>query len=223
MLESYIKAIKAHEKLLVIVVAGFVLWFGINKVTDILIHHDDSQVATAEKTLLAQTQANQQLAQQNAQLIQQLQSQNQALVAAIKSRDVTTQKQQQVDNSMTLPALGVRWSELLGIPNGNIVPQGDNLLVNDAASHQTVVALEQLPTLKADLQDQMTQTENEKKIVDSQILQIVGLNKQINDEINTCDARVADEKTKSRKSFLKGLKIGAIIGFFGGVFMGHSL
>jgi hypothetical protein len=48
------------------------------------------------------------------------------------------------------------------------------------------------------------------------------LNTQIAQGDKVCEAKVAIEKTKGKKSFLKGLKIGAIGGFLAGLFLGHG-
>ena len=83
------------------------------------------------------------------------------------------------------------------------------------AANQTVQALEKVPVFEALVGDL-----NAKILIDDQIIGkqddlITGLNRQLVDEHASHLADVNLEKVKSRKSFIKGLKIGIVIGIVG--------
>jgi hypothetical protein len=48
MLESYIKWIEAHERLLLVAVAGLALWCSIGKIDTLIVHHDQAQLSQAQ-------------------------------------------------------------------------------------------------------------------------------------------------------------------------------
>jgi hypothetical protein len=222
--EKWVVLVKAHEKLIIVVIVSFLLFHFYGAGLNAWVRHDEGAQAVAEQTLTAQVQANSQLAAQNTALLAQVTAANAALAKAATVRDAQTKTQQTVDQTLPLPALGQRWELLLNLQPSDIVPlPNDALQVSDEASHTTVAALETIPTLQADLAGDQTTIANDQKVEAAQTTQIAGLGKQITDADVACKAQVATEKAKARRSKFRWFKIGVGVGFVGGLFAGHSL
>lgn len=222
--EKWIALVKAHEKLVIIAVAAFLLFHFYGAGLNAFIRHDEGAQAIAEQTLTAQVQANSQLAAQNTALLAQVTAANLALAKAATIRDAQTKVQQTTDQTLPLPALGARWETLLNLQPSDIVPTPDGALkVSGEASHTTVNALESIPGLQADLAGDQTTIANDQTVGIAQTTQIAGLDKQIVDADVACKAQVATEKAIARRGKFRWFKIGVVTGFVGGLFVGHSL
>lgn len=186
----------------------------------------DAQTAAADRASYQQT-----LAATQAQIA--------ALQAAILARDKATQQQQQTDLHASIPELSARFSSLVpGVNPQDIQISADqkSVTVGTDTAEKTVAQLELVPELQADLKD--AQSENTSLQTEIKSLQtyngaleaevatddkeIALLNKELADADKTCQAEVNLEKAKTKKAFMHGLKIGAILGFFGGLFGAHA-
>jgi hypothetical protein len=222
--EKWVTVVKAHEKLIIVAIAAFLLFHFYGAGLNAWVNHDEKQQTIAEQTLAEQTQTDAQLAAQNAALLAQEAAANAALAKAATVRDAQTKTQQTVDQTLPLPALGQRWELLLNLQPSDIVPTNDgSLTVSSEAAHTTVAALETIPTSQADLAGDATVIANDQKVETAQTTQIAGLDKQITDADVACKAQVATEKAKARRSKFRWFKIGVGVGFVGGLFAGHSL
>ena len=169
----------------------------------------------------------------SAQMVAAMAAQNASLANAIKNRDAATTHQQQIDLHASIPELGKRLMSL--VPEVNpadikVSPDAKTATIGQDTAGKVVAQLELVPALQQDLKDSQQQTKNveasltqvEKyngtleKLVAAQDKTIALQQKQIEIADKTCDQRVTVEKDKGRKSFVKGLKIGAILGVIGG-------
>ena len=83
--------------------------------------------------------------------------------------------------------------------------------------------LELVPALQTEVASLNTIAANDNAIIGKQGDLITQLNKDVTDAKAQDVADVKQLKAQNKKSFLRGLKIGAIGGFIAGVFVGHGL
>jgi hypothetical protein len=129
------------------------------------------------------------------------------------------QQQQATDKTLPMPDLGNRWASLIAAQPGDLTATTAGITVDPAAAIGTVVALEQIPTLTADLNDARTQYTNSQtevtqadEVISDQTKQIEGLNTELQDtKIADAKALIA-EKAKERKGKLKSFMYGVGVG-----------
>lgn len=216
--------IKAHERLLLIGAASFVLWhYG-----DVIRSYFDN------KHLAEQSQTNQQIANQqivNQQLQQQLAQMQitfdetvKSLNAQIDAKKQAVIIQQKIDAALPLPELSSRWESLISAPEGSITPQANGTLaVSTDAAHTTVSELEKIPQLTEQVIDTNTELKACTDLSAEKDKTITGVKDELALEKKgrADDAKVA--KDNQRKSFWKGFKWGAVVGFVGGVVALHKI
>jgi hypothetical protein len=223
--------LKLHERLIIIVLCLLVGGFLIYKYLSHEASVADKKSLQADAVLAQQTTINNQLAVQVKQqedtltaLVVQVSQENAQLVNAIQNRTQTTIVQQKADKTLPLPDLATRWENLAGLQSTDITATESGLSVSDAGSRLTVQALENVPTLTANLADSQNIIANK----DQQITslnefqgtlqdQVKGLNTQIGDADKACKATVASVKADARKSKMKWFLTGIGIGIGGGV------
>lgn len=227
--------IKAHERLIILIlclVAGVHFY---SKVLGFFERHDERVSDTAHAVLQAQVAADKTLADTNAaaaaqykQLATQLATANAALSAAQAARDKVTKDRQAIDRQLPPPGLIVRWAELLHFAPGKVVYKESGaavdsniaaFLVAPDAAQETVAQLEQIPTLQADLKDSQQigfhyQQEAESLTTLNQGLnkQIDGLTIELNDQERACKADAKVAAAKARKGKLKWFGGGYVAG-----------
>lgn len=228
MTESWIKT---HERFLLILlgllVAGFLIW----KYLDHSAAVSDKKSLQADAVLQQQTTVNAQLAIQVknqedvlTQLVVQVSQENAQLLQAMQNRTQTTVVQVAKDATLPIPALASRWENLASLQPTDITATASGLSISDAGSRATVSALEQLPTLTANLQDSNTIIANKDSQISSMTEfqstlqdQVSGLNTQIGDADKACKAQVSAISANARKSKMKWFLTGIGIGIGGGV------
>jgi len=196
--------IKAHEKLLIVILcllAGLHFW---SKGLDAWEKHDQKQLAGLQQQLDADKTAAAALASQHAQdaaaaaadkasyqqVLSTVQAQNAALVASITARDKATQNQQKVDLTANLGDLSKRFIAL--VPNVNPAdlkdaPDGKSVQVGLDTAQKTVAQLELVPQLQADLKDEQTTITN----LNSEIKSLQTYNTALEHEQTTSDKEIA--------------------------------
>lgn len=223
-LSSYVTFIRAHEKILIIALSGFLIFHFCDTALNAWIHHDDTLAAIAATQVKTDTTQTVALQQQVTQLQQQVAAKNAASIASIKARNTQTQQQKQIDQTLPLPALASRWESLAQLQptdiNGTTVP--GQLVISDAGARATVKMLEDVPTLQANLKAEQTEIDNDQLIIGKQGDLITQLNKDLTDEKASHVADVNLEKAKGKRSFWRGFKTGFVVGFLGGIFAGHA-
>ncbi len=176
----------------------------------------------------------------SAQMVAAMAAQNTALNTAIQNRDKQTQTQQQTDLHASIPALSQRFMTLVpGINPADmkVAPDAKTVTIGQDTAEKTVAQLELVPQLTQDNKDLQTEIKNMQGelasvqgyntvlegVVAAEDKQVALLEKAATDSDKACDARVEVEKVKGKRSFFRGLKIGVVVGFLGGLFAGHSL
>jgi hypothetical protein len=221
--------LKHHEKLIALVAILVVGWFAYGKIINYWEKHDQRVYDKAVITLQAQVDQNKAVADANAKLAadykalaEQVSMQYAQLQQAMVVRDAATKKQQLIDRTLPPDALAARWQELVTLPLQSVQPRTDaTFSVTAPAAAETVVMLEEVPKLKADLQDSQTQTTNvqgqvvkAESVITGLHTQIDGLNVQIVDQQKVCTAQLNLEKVKTRKAkrswFVRGAVAGGI-------------
>lgn len=226
-LKEISSAVKLHERLIIVIISAILLFVCYIKGVTYLASRDQLNANKATAVLQAQADANakeatdakqMQLAYQ--QLAQQLAGKNQVVIAAQQQRDVDTVKQQTADKTLPPPELAARWTTLIGASPEAVQPSGSGYAATPAAATQTVIQLEAVPQLQADLAGEKQIAANESQqlnsqgsVVDTLNTQINGLNLQITDQGKACTAQVAAVKAQARKSKLHWFEIGFGLGF----------
>lgn len=266
-LEAISAYVKAHERLLIVVLALVVGVWGVNKGLNIWQDFEQGKLTKLEQQL-QQTQQQAAAAQQaaidakaqaatiamqatqdraaSAALISALTMENANLQRAMADRAKQTQQQQQHDLNASIPELGKRFVEL--VPDVNpkdiqVAKDEKSVTIGEDTAQKTVAQLELIPKLQADtvdlqkqikngedmlagsqkaLDSQVKLTDAQQKIIDAQDKFTGLLQLQIKQADSVCQEKVAIEKTKTKKAFLRGFKWGVITGFIGGIFTGHA-
>ena len=223
-LHKYAAFIKVHEKLLIVVlclVAGFYFY---SKGIDYLDRRDARQATAAQQVVNADVVTNQQLTSQLSQLREQVSADTAKQISKIKAAQAAATQHQVIDQTLPLPDLANRWAYLVMLQPGDITPTADNkLLLTDAGARATVKQLENIPALTETIVQTDAELAGCNQVSGKKDDVIAGLNKQIAD---TAEARKVDAKAAAaaqRKSWLKGFKWGVVVGFVGGVFVGHAI
>lgn len=215
LLTNYLTWFKAHERLLVIAVGALLLMHFYDKGLDAWQQHDQRIAAATTTQVTTDTTANKDLTAQLAQMKTDAETRNAQLDAEIRQKITGLAKQQAADAQSTQAQILARWQALLPMKPGAVQPNGGNDILTSDAANQTVQALEKIPVLETQVADLDAKILIDDQIIGKQDDLITGLNTQLVDEKKSHVADVNLEKIKSKKSFIKGLKIGIIIGAVG--------
>ena len=225
MFETYLKWIESHERLLLVAVAGVVLWFGIGRVDSLIARHDNANLQQAQVVAQAQSDKTaaiaEQVAQQSAQyqaLADKVQVQNAALVQANTELATALAKQQRTDASLPPTELVNRWSTLVPQAKPTVTPSGVALDTPSAVA--TVQALEAVPVLTAQVSNTQKELDNAQSLVTAEGQQVTTLNTevgslrtQLGDNQAVCQAQVAVVRAEARKSKRRWFLVGFVTGF----------
>ena len=214
-LEKYIQFIKAHERLIVIVLAAFLLYRTGQGIENAYLHRDTQKAQQAAQVVTVDTTANKQLTDQLQQMRQDSQTRTDQLNQDIAAKLYALQKQQQQDMQATQQQILDRWKLLLPMKPGAVQSNNGTDQITPEAATATVTALEQIPVLKTEVADLNAKILVDDGIIGAQDSLIVGLNKQIVDEKASHQADVNLEKAKSKHSWFKGFKWGVVVGAVG--------
>jgi hypothetical protein len=225
------EVLKAHEKLILALIAAGVLWFAIGKVDGIIAKHDDANLKQAQIVATAQEDKNAAIAAQVASdkaafdaLQAKLQAQDAALVQANVALATALTKQQKVDSQMNPSELVDRWNVL--VPNAQATPVAAGVNVSSAGALATVTQLELIPAQQQELVNDHALIANadtlavaQTKQVTDLTVQVTGLKLQSVDDAKVCQAQIAVVKADARKSkrrwFIAGFVAGIATRIFG--------
>src|SRR5579859_6208144 len=217
--KHWVTFIKGHEKIFLIIGLGALLFHFGEKGLTAWENHDKRIANIAQQKVDTDIQANKQLTTELAQLKLEIAAKNLQLEAQIAASKQKLIVQQKIDQNLPLPELSARWISLLSLQADSVTPKPDGTIaVTTDAAHTTVNELEKV----APLTEQLLDTQNELKGCNTLSAKkdesITGLSKQLTDEQT---ARKDDQKlakVQQKKAFIKGLKIGIVVGFIGGIF-----
>jgi hypothetical protein len=225
-LKGELSWLQKHERLVLCVIAGLVLWFGIGKIDTLIANHDNANLQQAKVAAAVQQEKNDTLAKQ----VAQDKAEYEALAAKIEARDAQLQalqvqlvtalaKQQQADKTMTPTELTQRWNMLVPEAGAAVAPSGAVELPTEGA-RATVIELEKAPVLQKELDAKGEQLSNALKLVAAEGQQvtdrdtlITGLKKQAVLDAGVCQDTIKTVKDEARKSKRHWFYAGFVVGF----------
>jgi len=224
-----------HERLILLVLAAVLLWWGYGKYADIRAQHDNVVLQQAKLATDAQLKATQaQTAQVEADAAQlqalqaKLEAQNAQLVAANTQLATALATRQKTDAALPVTDLAARWNMLVPLATPTVTTSG--LAVSQGGAVATVQALEQVPVLKQELTNETQLKQNDDQLLTADATSLVdfghrvdGLNLLIADKDKQCTAQMAVVKAEAAKSKRRWGKIGFVLGFISGAFAMHAL
>jgi len=214
-LTSYITFIKAHEKLITIVLASFLLYRTGQGIENVLLRKNEQKAQQAAAVVTNDAATNKVLSDQLAQVKAQTQQQNDKLNQDIAAKLDQLKKQQAVNAQATQQQILDRWKLLVPMKPGAVQVNGVVDQITPDTATKTVQALEQIPVLQSDIQDLNQELVSDAVVIVKQSDLITGLNTQLVDEKKSHVADVNVLKQKSRTSWLHGFKWGVIVGAVG--------
>ena len=222
-LDNWIALFKAHEKIIIIGIVAFTTFHLYSKGVDAYIQHENIKAQQATVVVKTDDAATKAIQSQLTELQATVATQTATIAKQISQRNQTTTQQQAVDRTLPPPTLAAHWESLLHIANGIDPATGQQFAVTQDAAVQTVVQLEEVPTLTANVASLQTELNNDTTIINKQQQVIAQLNTDLIDEKKSHVADVNIEKAKAKRSFLRGFKFGAVAGFIGGLFVGYHI
>ena len=215
---------KAHEKLVLALIAAGVLWFAIGKVDTLIQHHDDANLKQAQVIAAQDASKNAAIAAQVASdkaafdaLQTKLQAEDAALVQANVALATSLTKQQKTDATLPPTDLVARWNSLVPQAAVSVTPNGVTL--PNAGAVATVQQLEIIPAQQQEITNEQTLVANGNALAVSQAkqvadltVQVTGLKLQSVDDAKVCQAQIAvvkaDARTSKRRWFIAGFVAG---------------
>ena len=209
--------LKAHERLLIVLVLIVLSWFTFGKIQDVIAAHDHANLQQAQ--VVAAVQQEKQAAEYKA-LADKVNAQNAALEQANVNLANALIKQQRTDASLLPSELANRWTVLVPQAKPVVTPTG--IAVDTPSAVATVQALEETPALRAQLNNERTQLENAQKLIVDEGTQIATLNTLVTgkdallaDDAKVCSAQIKVVKDAAAKSKRHWFYAGMVIGFIG--------
>lgn len=238
-----------HERLIIVLIAAVLLWWGYGKYAQIRLDHDNAALQQQKIVVAAQVQQNAALAAQAQKdatqaaedkaalqvLSDKIAAQNQQLISANTALATALTKQQKTDATLPIPDLVNRWAQLAPGVNfdGTAISNSGNVAVTPSNVRATVQTLEQVPVLKTELANETTQKQNDDQIITTQNknifdlgssintlnLEVAGKDKLIVDNTKQC----TDEKNVMKDEFRKSKRHWFYFGFISGFIARQAL
>ena len=217
--------LKQHERIILALVGGLVLWFAIGKIDTLIANHDHANLQQAQVAAAVQEEKNQALAAQIAQqaaeykaLAEKVEAQNAALEQVNVNLATALTKQQKTDAALPPTELVARWNTLVPAAGATVSPNG--VFVGSQGAGTTVQQLEKVPVLAAQLDNEIAIESGTQKLLTSSEGRVVTLNDQVTDlktqavlNAKVCTDQIAVVKADARKSKRKWFIVGYIAGF----------
>jgi hypothetical protein len=229
--EAKIKAdlswLQRHERLVLAVIGGLVLWFGVGKIDTLIQNHDHAALQQAQVVAAVQQEKNQALAAQVAEqaaeykaLADKVNAQNAALEQANVNLANALIKQQHTDAGLPPTELVARLNTL--VPNANASITNGQTTLPQSGTVAVVQQLEQVPVLTTQLQNKGTELDNAQKLLGTSQGQVTTLTEQVTglqvkavDDAKVCAAQIAVVRADARKSKRRWFYAGVVVGFVG--------
>ena len=215
---------KAHEKLILALIAAGVLWVAIGKIDTLIQHHDDANLKQAQVIAATQEDKNAAIAAQVANdkatfdaLQSQIQAKDAALIQANVALATALTKQQKVDATLPPTDLAARWNAL--VPNADVSVSNGQAVAPMTGAVATVQQLELVPAQQQELANDQTLITNgnalavaQTKQVSDLTAQVTGLKLQSVDDLKVCNAQIAVIKADARRSKRRWFVAGFVAG-----------
>lgn len=230
-IEEKIKAdlswLQRHERLVLAVIAGVILWFSWGKINDMIINHDHANLEQAKVAAAVQQEKNDAVAKQMVKHDADMQ----ALVTKVEARDAqltqlqaqlvtALSKQQAADRTMAPTELATRWLQLVPEADPLTLDSQGGLRVSTEGARATVIELEKAPVLTKQLEAKSEQLDNAQKLLQAGNQQIIdrdglitGLRTQAVLDAKVCTDQIAVVKAEARKAKRRWFIIGFVTGF----------
>jgi hypothetical protein len=216
--------IQKHERIILFLVGGLILWFAIGKIDTLIANHDHANLQEAQVAAAVQEEKNQALAAQIAQqaaeykaLAEKVEAQNAALEQANVNLATALTKQQKTDATLPPTELVARFNTLVPAAGATVTPTGVALPSTGAVA--TVQQLEKVPVLAAQLDNEIAIETGTQKLLDASEGRIVTLNDQITGlkaqavlDDKVCKDTIKTVKDDARKSKRKWFVAGFVSG-----------
>ena len=225
MLAAISTYVEKHERLVLALVAGVILWFAVGRVDTLIAKHDSAALqqaqavaqVQADKTAAIAEQVQVQAAQYQA-LVDKVQAQNAALVKANAELATALTKQQRIDASLPPTELVNRWAVLVPQAKPTVTPTG--VAVDTLSAVATIQQLEIIPVQQETIKNNQQELSNAQSLVTAEGQQVQTLNTevgslrtQLGDNAKVCAAQVATVKAEARKSKRRWFVIGFVTGW----------
>ena len=206
---TYLTWLRAHEKLLIEVVAGIMLWFSTNAVLKRWDAYQASKTNAAQQVVASDKATNASLESQ----IASLKAANAASAALYRSQlAAETAAIAQITKTVSqMPAPTVAHDL------GGTAPDASTVVLPLDSAKIDLAAIQTLDLTKQELASTQNQLTSETSLETRQETLVEGLQKQLGDQDKACQAQVAQLKTEKKRAWLSGFKYGAIAGFVGGI------
>jgi hypothetical protein len=216
-LSHYLTALRAHEKLIIIVVGAFLLFHFYGAGLKAWVDHDQRLATAAAQQVKTDHDSNNQTQAQLSQLLAVVAQQQASLDKIMSQRAAQTVEQKKTDAQMTPSELATRFQHLLSVGPQDVtwLPVTGNLVFTPPAAQADIDALEDLQQLKADKADLQTELKGQESLVAKQTDLLNGKTKELADEKDSHQKDVNELKKKVRSAWLSGFKWGAIAGIVG--------
>lgn len=202
--------VKAHEKIIIVLVMGLLLWHFGDKAYDAYENYRKEQASITQQQLTQATTDNKTLAQTLAQMQIKYDADILALNAKIAKSKQTVIIQQKTDAALPLPDLSARWQSMLTLPEGSITPQPNGTIaVTSDDAHATVNELDKVGPLTDQNVDLTVELKSCTDLSAQKDKTLAGVQNELalDKKARADDAQTA--KDSQRKSFWKGTKWGA--------------
>jgi len=215
---------KAHEKLVLALVAAGVLWVGIGKIDTLIQHHDDANLKQAQIAAAAQEDKNAAIAAQVAAdkatfdaLQAKLQAEDDALVQANVALATALTKQQKTDATLPPTDLVARWNAL--VPQAAASVNNGQVTLPNTGAVATVQQLERIPVQQETITNDQTLIANGNALAVAQTKQVSDLTAEVTglklrsvDDLRVCNAQIAVVKADARRSKRRWFVAGFVAG-----------
>jgi hypothetical protein len=216
--------IKAHEKLILALIAAGVLWVAIGKIDTLIQHHDGANLKQAQVIAAQNAVNNAAIAAQVASdkaafdaLQAKLQAEDAALIQANVALATALTKQQKVDAALPPTDLAERWNAL--VPNADVSVSNGQAVVPMTGAVATVQQLEIIPAQQEEITNDQTLIANGNALAVAQTKQVTDLTDQVTglklqsvDDAKVCQAQIAVVKADARKSKRRWFIAGFVAG-----------
>ena len=217
--------LKTHERLVLAIIAGLVLWFAIGKIDKLIQNHDNANLQQAKVVAQVQQEKNEALAAQVAQQaadMSKLQAQAQAQTAALEQERTVLlaalAQRQKTDASLPPSELVNRWYTLVPQAKPTVMPNG--VALDNAGAVATVQQLELVPVQQKELVEIQQEKLSLQGLLTASAGQVATLNTLVAgkdvllaDNAKVCDARVKVVQAEARRSKRRWFVVGYVAGF----------
>lgn len=214
--------IQKHERLLLALVGGLVLWFAIGKIDTLIANHDHANLQQAQVAAAVQEDKNKALIAQVAQqaadykaLAEKVEAQNAALEQANVALATSLTKQQKTDATLPPTELVARMNTL--VPTAGATFTSSGVVLPQAGAVAVTQELEKVPVLTKQLDNETVieqGTQKQLALSETQVAtlnnQVTGLKTQATLDAQVCKDQIAVVKADARKSKRKWAIIGAV-------------